>query len=375
MKKSGATHKWLRVAAHVCRVILGIVFIFSGFVKSVDPWGTALKVNEYLSIYGLEWLHPASMVFSIWLCGAELMMGLMLMFKVRIRLISIFALLSMIFFTGLTFLSATWLPVEDCGCFGEAIKLTAWQTFFKNLVLLPMAFVLWWRYRPDRIFAFSKREICLTVLFFSIGMGVGTYCYHHLPLIDYLPYKIGVNIGEEMSRAEEKSVGEVVVVCRNIRSDEVREFELADTEWQNDKEWEWLETRTTDDVDNVKVEAIIDEFAVRDATGDVTDEFVNTEGRLYVLCVTDFERLDEACERRMGEVVALAEADDDANVVCLTPDYLDGVTFHSFAGSEPVRCFNIDATVMKTMLRARNGLIVLDDGTITDKRNCRDIGK
>ena len=127
-----------QIFAAVCRIIVGVFFAFSGFVKAVDPWGTALKVNEYLSIYGLDFLEPASMVFSIWLCGAELMMGLMLIFKVRTRLVSIFALVSMIFFTLLTFLSATWIPVEDCGCFGDALKLSPWATFFKNLLLLPM---------------------------------------------------------------------------------------------------------------------------------------------------------------------------------------------------------------------------------------------
>lgn len=114
-----------------------------GFVKTVDPWGTAIKIQEYLSIYGLESLSGLRFGFSIWLCGAELMMGLMLLFKVRIRLISIFALASMIFFTVLTFLSATWLPVEDCGCFGDAVKLTPWETFAKNLVLLPLSVVVW----------------------------------------------------------------------------------------------------------------------------------------------------------------------------------------------------------------------------------------
>ena len=99
-----------KIAANVCRVILALTFIFSGFTKVIDPWGTALKVNEYLSIYGMEWLQPAAMTFSIWLCGAELMMGCMLLFKVRIRLISIFAVVSMLFFTGLTLLSATVLP-------------------------------------------------------------------------------------------------------------------------------------------------------------------------------------------------------------------------------------------------------------------------
>ena len=187
-----------KIATNICRVILAVTFIFSGFTKVIDPWGTALKVNEYLSIYGMEWLQPASMTFSIWLCGAELMMGCMLLFKVRIRLISIFAVVSMLFFTVLTLLSATVLPVEDCGCFGDALKLTPWETFVKNLVLLPMAVVVWWRYRPDKIFAFKPLEIVLTCLFFSLSMYLGYYCYIHLPLIDFLPYKVGVNIHEAM---------------------------------------------------------------------------------------------------------------------------------------------------------------------------------
>ena len=133
MRKSRA----FKLLANVCRLILACTFIVSGFSKVIDPWGTAMKVNEYLSIYGMESLQGASMAFSIWLCGAEMMMGCMLLFKVRIRLISIFAVLSMLFFTALTLLSATVIPVEDCGCFGEALKLTPWQTFYKNLALLP----------------------------------------------------------------------------------------------------------------------------------------------------------------------------------------------------------------------------------------------
>ena len=194
MRKSRA----FKLLANVCRLILACTFIVSGFTKVIDPWGTAMKVNEYLSIYGMESLQGASMAFSIWLCGAEMMMGCMLLFKVRIRLISIFAVLSMLFFTALTLLSATVIPVEDCGCFGEALKLTPWQTFYKNLALLPMALVVWWRYRPDKIFAFNPLEIVLTVTFFFLTMYLGYYCYRHLPLIDFLPYKVGVNIWEGM---------------------------------------------------------------------------------------------------------------------------------------------------------------------------------
>ena len=229
--------KWL---SHACRIVLGVTFIFSGFVKTVDPWGTAIKIQEYLSIYGLESLSGLRFGFSIWLCGAELMMGLMLLFKVRIRLISIFALASMIFFTVLTFLSATWLPVEDCGCFGDAVKLTPWETFAKNLVLLPLSVVVWWRYRRDRIFAFSKAEEGCTVLFFSLAMGLGIYCYAHLPLIDFRPFKVGENIYEAMnaySADPGPQAGKTVLIYRDRQTGRLHEFSLDDTEWQDAGRW------------------------------------------------------------------------------------------------------------------------------------------
>ena len=361
------------VTVHICRLTMGLIFIFSGFVKAVDPWGTALKVNEYLSIYGFEQLGWASMVFSIWLCGAELMMGLMLTFKVRIRLISIFAFASMIFFTILTFLNATWLPVEDCGCFGEAIKLSPWATFAKNAVLLPLSFVVWLYYRPDKIFAFSKLEVGLTVLFFTIGMGVGTYSYFHLPIIDFLPFKVGVNL-REARYADEKNAGDedAVLVYRNVATGDVREFNLAFEDFPNEKEWEWLETRTTNE--RMVVAPMLSEFVLHDSYGDATDEVLNTDGRLYMLCITDLKSLNSRNVEYMEWFVNRA-GKEGATVVCITPDDISATdaAYHSFGNSAPVRCYNVDATLMKTMLRAYNGVIALDDGAIVGKLNCRDI--
>lgn len=359
-----------KILAHICRTIFACTFILSGFTKVIDPWGTSLKVNEYLSIYGLDALKPASMIFSIWLCGAELMMGCMLLFKVRIRLISIFALVSMCFFTALTLLSATVIPVEDCGCFGEALKLTPWQTFFKNLALLPMAFVVWWRYRPDRIFAFKPLELLLTAVFFSMSMYLGYYCYQHLPLIDFLPYKKGVNIHEAMQApAVMPGESETVLVYRNIKTGRIREFKLEDTEWQDAEKWEWVDTRTTIEVPSVR--PLVSEFALRDAEGDITEEVITTPGRLYMLCVTSFDELPARCTERMAALVERAHR-EQAEVICLTPQPLYELTTHDF-GTGEVRCCNIDASTMKTMLRAREGVVVLDDGVITAKMNCRDI--
>ncbi|MBR0336441.1 MAG: DoxX protein, partial [Alistipes sp.] len=218
-----------RMLTHVCRVIVALTFIFSGAAKAIDPWGMALNVNNYLVTYGLEWFEPLVMVFSIWLCGAELMMGCMLLFKVRIRMCSTFASISMVFFTILTFLSATFIPVEDCGCFGEVIKLSPMQTFLKNLVLLPMILTVWWRYRPDRMFAFSRLEFGLACLFFIFSMGVGTYSYYHLPPVDLLPYREGTNIAQAMEEARNRQTeSEVVLIYRNRRTGKLREFSLDD---------------------------------------------------------------------------------------------------------------------------------------------------
>jgi hypothetical protein len=357
----------------VCRLVLAVVFIVSGFTKVIDPWGTSIKINEYLTIYGFDYLIPASMVFSIWLCGAEMMMGCMLLCKVRIRLVSIFALVSMLFFTILTFLSATFIPVEDCGCFGEAIKLSPWETFFKNLALLPMAAVVWAYYRNDKILAFRRSEVALTVFFFLLTMGLGFYCYCHLPLIDFLPYKIGVNIREEMhasSAAGPEGELQTVLVYRNRMTGEEREFALDDTEWQDDTVWEWGDTKILGEVPEMN--PMIEEFALRNGAEDVTDRVLATPGRLYLICVTRFDCIGRRCEDRLERLVERA-LQEGAHVVCITPEPLQGNAIHSFGKSTPVPCYNIDGSTLKTMLRAHTGIVVLDDGVIADKRNCRDI--
>lgn len=367
--------KGLKLASNICRILVGVCFIFSGFVKAVDPWGTALKVNEYLSIYGIEWLSPISMIFSIWLCGAELMMGLMLLFRVRTRLISIFALVSMSFFTLLTFLSATWIPVEDCGCFGDALRLSPWKTFFKNLIILPMVVVVWYRYRHQRIFVINKVEVALATLFCVVAMGVGTYCYFNLPLIDFLPYKVGANIYEMINRqhdtgSEEINEEEYVLVYRNRRTNKLREFSIDDKEWQNEEKWEWVETRVDNEVS--AVHTLVSEFSITSADGDVTSQILARKGMVYLICVTDLNDISGDCRRRLRSVVEHA-ASNGGLAVCLTPQIMRELTYYSFDGSEPVKCYNIDATVLKTLLRAKNGLVVLEDGTITGKYNCRNI--
>ena len=362
--------RWYRYLSHFCRIVFAITFIVSGFYKAIDPWGTILAMRNYLVAYDItapDWLVTT---LSIWLSGAELMMGCMLLFKVRIRMVSIFSVLSMIFFTVLTFLSATVIPVEDCGCFGELIKLTPWQSFAKNAVLLPMALCVWYRYRPDRIFAVSKLEFSRMCLFFTFAMSMGYYHYRHLPLIDMLPYKVGVNIAEEMNKARaEQTSEEVVLVYRNRRTGRLREFSLDDKAWHNDNRWEWVETRV--ESDNHSVEPMILEFYVSNADGEQTAEILATPGKLYMLCMIDTENLDADTVERF--VATAKQADNEGGkIICLTPANVSYRAQLNFGGvSVPI--YNIDAKTMKTMLRADYGLVELENGTIVGKYNYRDI--
>ena len=354
--------RWYRILSHVCRILFALTFIFSGFFKAIDPWGTAVNVHNYLVTYGLELLKPIVMIFSIWLCGAELMMGCMLLFKVRIRLVSIFAMISMTFFTILTFLSATFIPLEDCGCFGEVLKLTPWQSFAKNVVLLPMAICFWWRYRPDRIFSFSKLEFCLMCTFFTLAMSVGTYSYLYLPPIDLLPYKKGVNIAKAMEKARDRqALEEIVLVYRNTRNGKLKEFSLKDHAWRNDKRWEWVETRV--EVDRDGVEPMILEFYISNGQGDKTQDILSIPGKLYMLCAMDPASITDNIKNRFDAVERHA-ANNGGTVIYLTPNHILDTTL-------PI--YNIDAKTMKTMLRANFGLVELENGVIAAKYNYRDI--
>ena len=360
--------RWFRLLTHICRITFALTFIFSGVVKSMDPWGTALSVSNYLVTYNLEWLQPLIMVFSIWLCGAELMMGCMLLFKVRIRMCSTFGALSMTFFTILTLLSATVLPVEDCGCFGDVIKLTPWQSFFKNLVLLPFIIIVWWRYRRDRMFAFSRVEMCLATLFFSLSMGLGIYSYNNLPLIDLLPYKVGVNISQAIDEARNRQAeSQVVLIYRNIHTGKLKEFDLDDNAWHNEKRWEWVDTRVAESVSD-SIEPMILEFFISDGQQEVTDTLLATEGELYMLCITSRDKVSRRSEQKIAATIEAANK-SGATVVCLTPEPLAESTTYTFGNSDPVPCYNIDSKTMKTMLRANNGVVVLTNGTITHKQN------
>ncbi|MBR2027095.1 MAG: DoxX family membrane protein [Alistipes sp.] len=349
---------WFVGVATVCRILFAATFIVSGSLKAVDPWGTILILENYLVAYNValpEWL---TLVASLLLCGLELAIGLLLLLKVQTRVASFVALVTMLFFTIITLLSATVVPVEDCGCFGEAIKLTPWQTFAKNLVLLPMAACLWYRHRIERLFDGAPSKVATLWVTLLLSFGLGIYCYRHLPLIDFLPYKVGVNIAEQMRCELSQSHTErVVLVYRNRTTGELRDFAVEDTEWQNDALWEWVDTRT-ESVDNGHTATIL-EFQIADEEGnDVTTEILALPKVYLLLC--ESVDIDAEVEEKFDAVERYV-AENGGEVIRIT------------ANQPSPSWYSMDAKTMKTLLRAKYGLVVLEQGSITAKYNFCDI--
>jgi triosephosphate isomerase len=362
-------HKAYRVFVEVCRIVLAATFIFSGFVKSVDPWGFAIKIGEYLTAFDMEWLYGWRFVLSIWITGAEMMLGCMVLFRVRLRITALFIFIAMTFFTLLTLGLAIWNPVEDCGCFGDAIKLSNWGTFVKNLILWPMSFL---------VFAGSRRlplrpswgDAAYMTTFAAIAFGIGIYSYYHLPLIDFLPYKKGVNLREEVRKPVEEQEVESVVVVRDRATGKKRKFDIADPAWYDESRWEYLDTKNTRV--RTRVHPSVHDFAVSGATGEmVTDSILDDPGTVCMICASSFADVEPECRRRLEAAVGRAR-EQGARVLCLTSERIDGATVLRLGG-QTVECCNMDASTLKTMLRARVGVVVVRDGVIVDKKNCTDI--
>ena len=196
------TNPLVRVLLLILCLIFGGVFVFSGFVKLVDPLGFTYKIQDYLSAFGVffETFLPLALPAAIACATIELVIGFNMIFKIRMRLTIIIALLFMAVMTLLTLYIAIANPVSDCGCFGDALVISNSATFYKNLFLLAIVIVIFiFRKKIYPVFTPAIEWIILFV-FAGIGVFFADYNYRHLPMIDFRPYKVGVNIDRKSTR-------------------------------------------------------------------------------------------------------------------------------------------------------------------------------
>ena len=202
--KTKYTHlkKGQKTAVEICRLLLGLVFIFSGFVKAVDPWGFAYKIQEVFSVWDFSFFNFLALPMSFSISALEFTLGLCLCVGAYRKAVSLLTFLFLCIMTPYTLYLAIANPMTDCGCFGDALVITNWQTFFKNVVLIIAAlFVFLWHKHMSRFYSLHYRSwiVIFTILFI---LSVSFYCVRYLPILDFRPYKIGKNIPEQMQIPE-----------------------------------------------------------------------------------------------------------------------------------------------------------------------------
>ena len=266
----------------VSRIIVAAVFIFSGFVKCVDPTGFAIKMEEYFVAFGLDFLTPFSMVLSILMCGAEMLVGIMLLLNLKIRWAIWITVALMVFYTPLTLWLAISNKVNDCGCFGDAIVLTNWQTFLKNAVLdilVAIIFIYRNRYR-NRLK--PKIQIIAAAGFAVLVAAFEFYNLNHLPVIDFMPYKIGANIpaGMTVPKDAPREIWDIQFYYE--KNGEQKKFTMNNLP---DSTWKFVSRKSR--LIQKGAEAPMHDFRISTPdNADVTDQILSDPGYVYLLVIS-----------------------------------------------------------------------------------------
>ena len=356
-----------KVTVNLCRFVLGATFIFSGFVKAVDPLGFFYKIQDYLEAFGIgEWLHPILILLSgIGLSSIEFCVGIFLFFGIRRGMSSFTALLMMAFMTPLTFYLALFNPVPDCGCFGDAWVLTNWQTFGKNVVLLAAAMVVFrWRKQVVR-FVTSKLEWMVSMYSFLFIFVLSFYCLAYLPIFDFRPYKIGVNIPQAMEIPEgaKPSVFEARFVLE--KDGKQKEFTTENYPYE-DSTWVFVEVRSV--LVEQGYEPPVKDFYIADLNTDesLTDRILSDSNYVFLLVMHRVEEADDGNIDLINEIYDYSVEHGYA-FYALTSSQRDAIELWSDRTGGEYPFGIMDDITLKTIIRSNPGLLLLKGGTILNK--------
>lgn len=344
-----------KLILNLFRFLVGGLFIFSGLIKVNDPVGTSIKLKEYFEVFShdiasfFKVFMPYALPIAVFLIVLEVVLGVMLIFNFKKNLTINLLLLLIVFFTFLTFYSAYFNKVTDCGCFGDAIKLTPWQSFYKDIVLLVMIGVL---------FLFKKNltesnglgaKIAVSVSFIA-SLFISIYAIRNLPIIDFRAYKEGVNIPIAMQPSG-------TLEYRYIMSKEGEE--VIFDEYPTDESYEFVDMQ----LKNPEFLPKISDFAIWNDDGDFTDLML--EGNKVLVLFNSLEKIDRDKLDKISPLVQ--ELKEDIEVVIITASSAEEMELLMNEKSWDVPYYYGDATVVKTMIRSNPGIMLIQDGTIIRK--------
>ena len=350
---------------NLCRMALALTFILSGYVKAIDPLGTQYKLNDYaaamhLSEYIPDWL---TLTGAIALAMTEFALGIFMLFAIRRHLVSRLMTAMMVMMTLITVWIFIANPVKDCGCFGDAIKLTNGETLLKNIVLLAAAIVT--AMRPldmARLISKSNQWIVTNYTLVYI-VCTSLYCLYALPTFDFRPYHIGADIkkGMEIPEGAEQPEFETTFILK--KNGQTREFTLDN---YPDSTWEFVDSKTVQTRQGY--EPPIHDFGLTDTeTGDdITDNVLSHKGYTFLLISRSLAYADDS---NFGDIDQIYEYASEHNIpfYCVTASTDSDINrWRDLTGAEYPFC-TADETTLKTIIRSNPGLLLLKDATIIGK--------
>lgn len=359
-----------RLAVNICRLLLALVFIFSGYVKAIDPLGTLYKLGDYMKAVGLEGALPdwVLLTFSIGLAAVEFCLGIFLLFAIRRRQTSWATVSLLSVMTAVTLWLAIANPISDCGCFGDAVKLTNTQTLWKNIALLTMAVVTAWRpLKMMRFVSESNQWIVINYTIFFIIVS-SAWSLWTLPMFDFRPYHIGADLkkGMQMPPGAEQPEFETTFILR--KNGVQKEFTLNN---YPDSTWEFVDSKTIQT--KAGYEPPIHDFDITpiDANGQpagesVTDSILDNKGYSFLLISPHLETADDT---NFGDIDQLYEyaQEHGYGFYCLTASTPKAIRhWQDITGAE-YNFYATDETTLKTIIRSNPGLMLIKHGVVIRK--------
>jgi uncharacterized membrane protein YphA (DoxX/SURF4 family) len=373
---SGIINKF-PIITHISRILVGGLFIFSGFIKANDPLGFSYKLQEYFEVFkadsGLEFFEAFAHIalpLAILLCVSEMALGFMLLvgYKRNLTLGLLFAQIA--FFTFLTFYSACYNKVNTCGCFGDFLVLKPWTSFWKDIALLILiTLLISGKESINELFS-GMITMSLTTIAIILSFAFPIYAYRNLPPLDFRAYKIGDNIKTNMEPGAgfESAVYESGFIYENLKTGEQKHFDMKNYPWQDTLNWKWIATDNLLIHDAINPPKIVD-FSITNLDGeDIKDSVLNTKNYMFLLVCYDLSKTedDETLHSKINDLYKLADA-DHVNVLALTAGDAKQIDDYKHAHQAMYDFANADGIVLKTMVRANPGLMLIKDGTVIMK--------
>jgi len=356
----------------VCRILVGLLFIFSGLIKINDPLGFSYKLEEYFEVFHLGFLGSFALSMAIILCSLEIILGFALLIGVRAKSVAWGLLLLIIFFAFLTFYSAYFKVVQTCGCFGDAIPLTPWQSFSKDLVLLLLILVIFANRKTINPLFSKKMGDSLLIASVVVAVGIGLYTYNFMPVIDFLPYKVGANILDEMKTppGAKPDEYEVTYNLKNKKTGETKE--MTDKDYLKSNIWKdnnWSVVGTPESKMVKKgYEPPIRDLTIQDAQdNDYTKELLSSPFNNLIVVAYDLDHTDVQAIGRINALAATLIQNFNTRTILLTSNSSKDAEAFAKKNHLVTEIFYADGVPLKTMVRANPGVFLMKNGTIINK--------